>query len=155
MGIPCGQKKANILQEQFHKHFGSSPLDIVECWYDLCVYDQSALSPKEKSDKGFKQFLAAQYWLWAKPKNAEMFASRFGMSVSYVRGKKLWLWIERIANLSKKKIVWGKSVDSKKPRFMQSVLMGLILSCGNENIPNILLTRRQCLTNLTVVGRSI
>ena len=114
MGIPRGQKKANILQEQFHKHFGSSPLDIAECWYDLCVYDQSALSPKEKSDKGFKQFLAAQYWLWAKPKNAEMFASRFGMTVSYVRGKKLWLWIERIANLSKKKIVWGKSVDSKE-----------------------------------------
>jgi hypothetical protein len=113
MSVRQGQKKEKRLQEEFHKHYGSSPLDIAECWYDLCFYDKSVVPPKEKSHKGFKQFLAAQHWLWARPKNAEMFASRFGMSVDYVKGKRLWIWIERIANLSKKKIVWDKSIDSK------------------------------------------
>jgi hypothetical protein len=97
----------------FHKHYGSSPLDIAECWYDLCFYNNTVLTPKEKSERGFKHFLAAQYWLWARPKNAEIFASQFGMSIDYVQGKRLWLWIERIANLTKKKIIWDKSFASE------------------------------------------
>jgi hypothetical protein len=113
MNVPRGKKTEKRLVLEFRKHYGSSPLDIAECWHDLCNYDETVLSPKEKSDKGFKQFLAAQHWLWARPKNAAMFASRFGMSVDYVQGKRLWLWIERIANLAEKKIVWHPSVDSK------------------------------------------
>lgn len=113
MNVPRGKKKETRLLDVFRKHYGSSPLDIADCWYDLCYHDESVLSSKEKSDKGFKQFLVAQYWLWARPKNAEMFASRFGMSVDYVQGKRLWIWIERIANLAGKKIVWNKSIDSK------------------------------------------
>jgi hypothetical protein len=113
MNVHRGKKTQERLEQAFRKHYGSSAIDVAECWYDLCYYDNSVLSPKEKSDKGFKQFLAAQHWLWARPKNAEMFASRFGMCVDYVRGKRLWLWIERIANLAKKKIVWDRSVDSK------------------------------------------
>jgi hypothetical protein len=49
---------------EFHKHFGSSLLDIAEMWYDLCYYDESLLPEKEKTEKGFKHFLAAHYWLW-------------------------------------------------------------------------------------------
>ena len=113
MNVHPGRKTEKRLVVEFQKHFGSSPLDIADCWYDLCYYDTSVLSPKEKSDKGFTQFLAAQHWLWARPKNAEMFASRFGVSVQYVQGKRLWLWIERIANLAAKKIVWKKSIDAK------------------------------------------
>jgi DDE superfamily endonuclease len=113
MNVHRGRKGEKKLQEEFHAHFGSSPLDIAECWYDLCFCNKSVLSLKEKSDKGFKQFLAAQHWLWARPKNAAMFASRFGMSLDYVRGNKLWLWIGRIANLAEKKIVWDKSIDSQ------------------------------------------
>jgi DDE superfamily endonuclease len=113
MNVHPGRKTEKRLVVEFQKHFGSSPLDIADCWYDLCYYDTSVLSPKEKSDKGFTQFLAAQHWLWARPKNAEMFASRFGVSVQYVQGKRLWLWIERIANLAAKKIVWKKSIDVK------------------------------------------
>jgi hypothetical protein len=113
MNVCCGKKSQERLSKDFQKHYGSSPLDIAECWYDLCFYGESVLSPKEKSDKGFKKFLAAQHWLWARPKNAEMFASRFGLSVFSVQGKPLWIWIERIANLCAKKIVWDKSIDSK------------------------------------------
>ena len=46
-------------------------------------------------------------------KNAEPFASRFGWCVDYSRGRPLWKWIERIAGLAKKKIVWDPKLDSK------------------------------------------
>jgi hypothetical protein len=113
MNVRRGKKSKERLVVLFQKHYGSSHIDIADCWYDLCYYDKRVLSPKEKSDKGFKRFLAAQHWLWARPKNAEIFASRFGTSVDYVQGKRLWLWIERIANLAAKKIVWDKSLDSE------------------------------------------
>ena len=71
------------------------------------------LSKKEKSRKGFKRFLAAHYWCWARPKNASIFASRFGFCIDYVQGENLWKWIGRIADLAQKKIVWDKSIDSK------------------------------------------
>jgi DDE superfamily endonuclease len=113
MNVQCGRKNEKKLHQVFQQHYGSSPLDIADCWFDLCNYDKSVLTPKEKSDRGFKHFLAAQHWLWARPKNADMFASRFGMSVDYVQGKRLWLWIQRIANLAKKKIVWDKAIASE------------------------------------------
>ena len=113
MGVRRGRKNEKRLLLEFHKHCGSSPLDIADMWHDLCNYDDKLLSKKEKSEKGFKRFLAAQYWLWAKPKNAELFASRFGCCVDYVQGKELWIWIERMAFLAVKKIVWDASIDSK------------------------------------------
>jgi len=33
------------------------------------------------------------------------------MSIDYVQGERLWKWIERIANLAAKKIVWDPSID--------------------------------------------
>jgi hypothetical protein len=35
------------------------------------------------------------------------------MSIDYMQGKWPWLWIERIANLTKKKIIWDKSFASE------------------------------------------
>lgn len=112
MNVRVGRKSEKTLVEEFHKHFGSSPLDLADMWYDLCNLDKKLLSKKEKSEKGFKRFLAAHYWLWCRPKNASMFASRFGMCLDYVQGKELWKWIERIASLQKKKIVWDASLDA-------------------------------------------
>ena len=113
MSVRCQRKDEKRLQLEFHKHFGSSPLDIADMWHDLCCYDENVLSKKEKSEKGFKQFLAAHYWLWARPKNVEMFASRFGCCKDHVQGKHLWKWIECIADSAQKKIVWEKDLDSK------------------------------------------
>ena len=113
MNIRTGRKSEKTLAQEFHNHFGSSTLDIAECWFDLCYHDESLLLTKEKSEKGFKRYLAAVYWLWARPKNASDFASRFGLCLDYVRGVGLWKWIERIAVLARKKIVWGDWLDSK------------------------------------------
>lgn len=107
MGVRQGRKDESTLLLEFHKHYGSSPLDVALIWYDLC--QSSMMNDKEKSDIGFKRYLAAHYWLWCRPKNAELFASRFGMCVDYVRGKKLWTWIERIASLAENKIVWDET----------------------------------------------
>jgi hypothetical protein len=113
MNVRRGKKSNKRLLLEFHKHFGSLPLDIADCWFDLCNYDETVLSKKEKSEKGFKQYLAAHYWLWARPKSAEMFASRFGLCLDYVQGQELWKWIERIAGLTEKKIVWEASLNSR------------------------------------------
>ena len=113
MKVRPGRKSEKRLALEFHKHFGSSTLDVAEVWYDLCYYDDKVLSEKEKSEKGFKRCLAAMYWLWAKPKNVEDFASRFGLCTDYLQGEELWKWIGRIADLAVKKIVWDKSLDSK------------------------------------------
>lgn len=112
MKVSRGRKSERVWLEEFHKHFGSSPLDIAEMWYDLCSYNDT-MQKKEKTHKGFKRFLAAHYWLWCKPKNASLFASRFGCCKDYVQGEQLWKWIERIALLASKKIVWDRSIDSK------------------------------------------
>ncbi len=112
MNVRLSRKNEKRLRTEFHKHYGSSPLDLADMWYDLCNFDPTALTLKEKTEKGFKHFLAAHYWLWCYPKNTSLFASRFGMCIDYVRGKGLWTWIERIANLMEKKIKWDKRLDS-------------------------------------------
>ncbi|CAB9522899.1 unknown protein [Seminavis robusta] len=111
MRVRLSRKNKKRLKWEFHKHFGLSPLDIAECWYQLCNFDHGLLSKAEKSEKGFKRCLGAIYWLWARPKNVGIFASRFDMCVDYCQGKELWKWIGRIAGLSKKYIVWDKSID--------------------------------------------
>jgi hypothetical protein len=80
-----GRRSHKQLLLEFHKHYGSSPLDVADMWYDLC-YKENVLSKKKKSEKGFKRFLAAHYYLWARPKNTAMFASWFNMC------KRLLLW---------------------------------------------------------------
>ena len=95
---------------QFHMHYGSSPLDLADMWYDLTVGDhipaELQLSIKEKSEKGFKRFLMTHFWLWAYPKNASMLASRFMICKRYCRGEHIFKWIMRVAALKAKKIVW-------------------------------------------------
>jgi hypothetical protein len=116
MGVRKGRKNKQALLVEFHKHYGSSPLDVADCWFDLCYWkDESGktlLEEKEKSEKGFKRYLAVHYWLWCRPKNANLFASRFGVSIDYCQGKQFWLWVERIAALAKKKIKWDPRLDS-------------------------------------------
>jgi DDE superfamily endonuclease len=121
LGVRQGRKSKEAWLLEFHKHYGSSPTDVADCWFDLCYWKgcsgESLLNEKEKSEKGFKRMMAAQYWLWCRPKNAHVFASRFGVCLDYARGAHLWKWIERIAALAEKKIVWDKRLDSKDAEY--------------------------------------
>lgn len=110
MTVRQGRKSETRLQTEFQQHYGLTPLDVAEVWYDLCYYDKKLLPKQEKTERGFKYFLAALHWLWAKPKNASLLASRFDVSLDYARGARLWKWIERIAGLSEKKIKWDDSI---------------------------------------------
>lgn len=112
MGIKPGKKKHKRLVLEIHKHYGSSPLVLADLWYDLCYWKADLLPEKDKSERGFKNFMAAQYWMWSDAKNQDQVASRFGFCIDKVRGKGLWKWIERIASMMEKKIKWKKSLSS-------------------------------------------
>jgi hypothetical protein len=104
---------------EFHRHCGSSPLDLAEQWHDLTLGDhlpkELQLNKKEKSEKGLKRFFAAHFFLWAHPKNASMLSSRFkGACDKCCQGEPLWKRIRRIAALKSKKIVWDDNVANPK-----------------------------------------
>ena len=85
----------------FHKHFGSSPLDLADMWYDLTVTDipGATLNEKEKTRKGFVHYMKAHFYLWTYPKNTALLATRMGMNEKYTQGAMLWGWIAKIAAL--------------------------------------------------------
>lgn len=112
MGVRPGRKSKKRLELEFHMHYGSSPLVISTQWSDLLKYEDE-LSKRERSEIGFRRFLSAHYWVWCRPKNAALFASRFGMCEDYCRGKHLWKWILRLKRLAKDKIKWSKKLDAK------------------------------------------
>ena len=101
----------------FHEHYGSSPLDIADLWFDLasgdCLPEKLRLEKKEKCEKGFKYYMIAHFFLWAYPKNARMISSRFHICKNYCEGKHMWKWIKRIAALKVKKIKWEHVSDPK------------------------------------------
>lgn len=108
----------------FHAHYGSSPLDIADIWHDLQVgqYEGASLTEKENSPQGFRMFMMAIFYLWAKPKNSEMLSSRFGVCERYCRGEPLWKWTQKIAALKKKKVKWIKRLwKGSTERFVASV----------------------------------
>ena len=98
---------------EFHKLYGSSPLDLADQWYDLCygeyLDNKIALQEKEKNEKGFRRFMMTHYWMWEYPKNARIFSKDSGICERYCRGKPHWIWLERIGALKVKKIVWPKN----------------------------------------------
>ena len=88
MHISYERKSMKSRLIQFHKHFGSSPMDIKDIWNDIVGHN--LCSEKEKSMKGFQMYLAAHYFLWEYPKNASSLASRFQICERYARGEPLW-----------------------------------------------------------------
>jgi hypothetical protein len=98
MGIlPRGKSYASRNLE-FHQHFGLSPLDAASMWHDLMETDiaEAQVSEKEKSQKGYKQFMAAHFWLWVYPKNSSLLASRFKICERYSREEHIKKWVKRI-----------------------------------------------------------
>lgn len=98
--------------EVFHLHYGSSPLDIAEIWFDLQQGDHegATLTVKENCLLGFKHFMKAHFFLWVYPRNAGLMATRFDMCERYCRGEHLFKWIRKLARLCAKKIKWDKSL---------------------------------------------
>jgi hypothetical protein len=120
----CSRMSVERQNEQFHKHYGSSPLVLANMWYDLTVTDivEARVSEKEQCDKGFRMFLVAHFFLWTYPKNSSLLASRFRICERYSRGEPLWKWIRRIAALKALKIVWDRRLnDTNSEIFVVSV----------------------------------
>jgi hypothetical protein len=98
--------------EEFHKHYGSTPLVLANMWYDLTTTSipGAKLSMTEKT-RGLKMFMLANYFLWNYPRNANILSSRFDVCLNYCRGAFLWNWIQKIAALKAKKIRWMEELD--------------------------------------------
>jgi hypothetical protein len=101
-------------EKLFRSHFGSTPLDLAEIWYDLTTTDipGARIDEEDVSNNGFKMFAMAHFFLWTYPKNSYLLMSRFDICETYCRGKPLWNWIEKIALLKAKKIIWDVSLAS-------------------------------------------
>ena len=155
MNVRLGKKSEKRLLLEFHKHYGSSPLDLACQWNDLCFLDPNVLTSKEKTKKGFKRFLAAHYFLWARPKNIHLFASRFGVGVDYVQGHRLWSWLERIANLTKYKIVWDETFDDEEFEIFLITGDGCDFKIWETKHLTIQLIRRPCLIRCGTVQQNI
>ena len=92
---------------EFKRQYGSSPVVLSLMWHDL----KPTLEEKEQSEKGFKMFMVAHYFLWTYPKNSSQISQSFPICERYCRGEPLWHWVGAIASLRKKKIVWQESLD--------------------------------------------
>jgi hypothetical protein len=101
-------------EKEFSKHYGSNSFQLATQWYDLTKTSikQSTLTDKEKTRQGFKRFLAAHFYMWTYPKNINVFASFFGSCETYARDA--WVWMTKIAGLSKKVIKWHRGLDDPK-----------------------------------------
>jgi hypothetical protein len=151
MGLRClriqsdGRSRA-ASEEDFHAHFGSSPLDLADMWYDLTTttIPESQLTKKEKTERGLRMFLMAHHFLWTYPKNARILASRWGICERLARGAPLWDWIKKIAGLKTKKIVWDNSLDDPDSELFIVSIDGTDCRTWEKKHPLLNLDRKQC-----------
>jgi hypothetical protein len=132
--------------EKFHKHFGSSPLVLATMWYDLTVTEiPGAMLSKMEKQRGFKMFLVAHYYLWTYEKNADLLASRWDMCVSYAKGKHLWVWIGRIAQLKHKVIVWPEEWNgNNNVQIYCASIDGTDFNVWEKKHPTLTIDKDQC-----------
>jgi hypothetical protein len=142
MNVRLGRKSEEEKALEFHKHYGSSPLDVAEIWFDLCSHGN--LTMKEKNMRGFKRLLLALFWLWAYPKNASLVASRFGVCKDYAGGKHLWKWIDLIAGLKWKKIFWDASLDDPNTEIFTISVDGTDFNLWEVQHPNFPIDQKAC-----------
>jgi hypothetical protein len=71
-------EKTKILE--FQRHYGSSPLDIANIWYDL-VHDGGKYLPDELQLKA--------------PKNSSLLSTATGLCERKCRGEHIWIWVAR------------------------------------------------------------
>jgi len=107
-GLP-NDHDGNITEKDtklFKKIYGSSPSVLAVMWYHLLSDDTNNI---EASERGFKSFLIAMYFLWAYPKNTSILSLAFGVGVKEVQGEKLWSVVMAIASLKSEVIVWPEA----------------------------------------------
>ena len=73
----------------FKAHYGSHPLVLCRIWEDLhsVGIEKARLTQSERDEKSFKQFLISHYFMWTKPKNAEIVSSHFDVNRREAQGK--------------------------------------------------------------------
>jgi hypothetical protein len=103
-----------VVENFFHKHFGSTSLVIATIWHDLCstsIKDAQILE-KKKPEKGFLHFMIVHYFLWTYPKNVELMVLQFGLLFCecYLQGNELWYWPKKIAALKESKILFNEHI---------------------------------------------
>lgn len=99
------------LVDEFRAHYGCLPIDNSQQWYDMQTteIDAACIPIKERTHKGFKMFMAANFFLWSHPKNAQILASRFKISIRRIQSNRFfWKWISRMGDLVGNKVVWDK-----------------------------------------------
>lgn len=104
------QMHHHMLLDEFRAHFGCLPIDLAQMWYDLQTSNiaEAVLDNDEKNHKGFKMFMAANFFLWSHPKNASLLSSRFGISKRQIQSKHFWKWIYKMSALIGDKVVWDE-----------------------------------------------
>lgn len=130
----------------FRKNFGSSSEVVSRIWRDILEEDRSlGLVSRSKMNKNLKQYLIAMYWLWTYPKNAEATATAFGMRSSRnCQGKALWSWIERIASLKEKKVVWKSALDDPETAIFIITVDGTDFRCREPKHPTMPVDQKFC-----------
>lgn len=107
------RKTHDQLLDVFRDHYGCLPVDLAQLWGDLQTTDinTAKLNEKEKTQKGFKMFMAANFFLWTHPKNAALLSSRFHVCKRYIQSNThLWKWILKLSALMDSKVLWDEAL---------------------------------------------
>ena len=95
------------------------------------------MEENEKSEKGFKRFMIAHFFLWNYPKNVRLMKSRFGICLRYMQGKELWQWPNKIAALKSKKIVWPADLNSHNSEIIAITVDGVNYAAWEKKHPTL------------------
>jgi hypothetical protein len=146
LGIRSQGRTNEAQTHDFHKHFGSKPLDMADMWYDLTTttIPGAALTLEEKSAAGLKRFCIAHHFLWTYPKNVNIMASRFKICEKYARGQKLWDWVAKIGALHAKKIGWLPRLNDPNSETFILTVDGTDFRMWERKHPTLNIDRSQC-----------
>ena len=133
----------------FHSHYGSSALVVADLWYDITTTDEIPGAPQleekdKKSEKGFRMYMAAHHFLWTYPRNSRLIASMFGICERYSRGEPLWKWVQTIAAMKAKKIVWDGSLNATNTEIFVVSIDGVDFRIWEKKHPTLPVDTKWC-----------
>ena len=130
----------------FREHYGSSHIVLANIWHDLTVTSIPAarLDDTDNSEKGFKMFLIAYFFLFTYPKNLGLLSSRFLMCKKYCGGKRLWKWVGKIAGLKGAKIGWNDTLDDPRSAKYAISVDGTDIRTWEPKHPTYNIDTKQC-----------
>ena len=101
----------HLLVQEFKAHYGCLPVDLAQMWYDLqtTAIQEAKIDENERNHKGFKYFMASNFFIWTHTKNASLLSSRFGISKRQIQSISFWKWIMRMGALIGEKVVWDEA----------------------------------------------